>query len=195
MRTILVAIVAMSSSLANAAPDRTKPSDARTDDDVSITVTSGRGRLGFAAIQISPELRSHLGAPSDRGVLVDSVRADSPAARAGVRVGDVVLAIDGAHATSAMTILEALGDNKKGDRIEIDVLRGTSRVTLHATLVDDPGPDLRAFGRFEKGKMPDMKQMFPNMWPGVDDPAIEKTLEDMKKRIDELEQRMGTKRT
>lgn len=195
MRTILFAIVAASASVAVAAPDATKPSD--PDDDVSVTVTAGRGRLGFAAIQISPELRTYLGAPSDRGVLVDSVRPDSPAARAGVRVGDVVLAVDGANAKSAMTILDALGDNKKGDRIAIDVLRGKSRVTLHATLVDDPGPDVRAFGRFQKGRMPDMDTMFPGMraMPGFGDQDLKDTLEDMKKRLEELEHRMDTKRT
>ncbi len=202
MRTILVAIVAATASLAVAAPDTPKPTEA--DEDLSVTVTSGRGRLGVAAIQISPELRTHLGAPSDRGVLVDSVRPDSPAARAGLRVGDVVLAVDGESATSAMTILEALRDNKKGDSIAIEVLRGKSRVTLQATLVDDPGPDIRAFGRFERGTMPDLKKMFPNLpsfpgfapgWTEQIDPRVEKTLEDMKKRLYELERRMGTKRT
>ena len=194
MRTILVALIAASASVAVAAPDATKPSDAN--DEVSVTVTAGRGRLGFAAIQISPELRTYLGAPTDRGVLVDSVRADSPAARAGLRVGDIVLAVDGANAKSAMTILDALGDNKKGDRVAIDVLRGRSHTTLHATLVDDAGPDMRAFGRFEKGPMgamPDMEKMFPNM-PGFDG-DLKDTLDQMKKRLDALEHRLDTKRT
>jgi S1-C subfamily serine protease len=75
-----------------------KASDPKADaphhDDVQVTVTAGRDRLGFAAIPISRELRAHLGAPSDRGVLVDAVRADSPAARAGLRVGDVVTELD-----------------------------------------------------------------------------------------------------
>jgi predicted metalloprotease with PDZ domain len=195
MRTILVALIAASASVAVAAPDTTKPSDPNIDDGVSVTVTAGRGRLGFAAIQISPELRSYLGAPSDRGVLVDSVRADSPAARAGLRVGDVVLAVDGTTAKSAMTILEALGDNKKGDRVTIEVMRGKSRYTLHATLVDDPGPDIRAFGRFEKGQMPDMEKMFPHMRGMLDDQDLKNTLEQMKKRLDEIEHRLDPKRT
>ena len=63
MRTILIALIAASASVAVAAPD-TKPSD---DSDMSFTWSTGRGRLGFATIQISPELRLHLGAPSDRG--------------------------------------------------------------------------------------------------------------------------------
>jgi C-terminal processing protease CtpA/Prc len=160
-------------------------------------MTAGRGRLGFAAIQVSPELRTHLGAPSDRGVLVDSVRPDSPAARAGLRVGDVVLAVDGTSATSAMTILDALGDNKKGDRIAIDVLRGKARQTVYAILVDDPGPDIRAFGRFEKGQLPDIDKMFgPGMrMPGFDDQDLKSTLEEMKKRLEQLEHRLDTKRT
>lgn len=195
MRTIIFALIAASASVAVAAPDTTKPSD--PDSDFSVTVTAGRGRLGFAAIQISPELRAHLGAPGDRGVLVDSVRGDSPAAKAGLRVGDVVLAVDGANAKSAMTILDALGDNKKGDRIAIEVMRGRTPVTLHATLADDPGPDIRAFGRFEKGGMPDFERMFPHMrdMPGFDHESLKDALDDMRKRLETLENRVDTKRT
>jgi predicted metalloprotease with PDZ domain len=189
--SILFALIAATAGAAVAAPD---PKSADADNDVSVTVTAGRGRLGFAAIQISPELRAYFGAPNDRGVLVDSVRPDSPAAKAGLRVGDIVLAVDNADAKSAMTILEALNDNKKGDRVAIDVLRGKQHTTLHATLVDDLGPDIRAFGRFNQGQMPDMRNMFPNL-RGFDDPDVKSTLDDMKKRIEELEQRMNTKRT
>src|SRR5580765_8248340 len=42
-----------------------------------------RSRLGISLVDITPELRSHFGAPKDAGVLVGSVEKDSPAARAG----------------------------------------------------------------------------------------------------------------
>jgi S1-C subfamily serine protease len=69
-----------------------------------------KGRLGFAALPISPALRAHFGAPDDRGVLVDRVRPDSPAAHAGLQVGDVVTDVDGDAATSARDVIEALSD-------------------------------------------------------------------------------------
>ncbi len=193
MRTILIALIAATASVAAAAPDTTKPSD---DSDLSFTWSAGRGRLGFAAIQISPELRLHLGAPSDRGVLVDSVRPDSPAAKAGVKVGDIVLSVDGASAESAMSILDALGDRKKGDKVVIDVQRGNQRVTLNATLDDDAGVNVRAFGRFDKsgGKMMpfDMDKMFG---PGMFDRDMQRSLDELRKRMEALEHKLDTKRT
>ena len=193
--TILFALIAATASAAVAAPD--PRSTAPADDDMSVTITAGKGRLGFAAIQISPELRTYFGAPTDRGVLVDNVRPDSPAARAGLRVGDVVLSVDGANAKSAMTILDSLHDNKKGDVVTIDVLRGTSRITLNATLADDPGPRVHGFGRYERGQLPDPNGRFPEVRgaPSLDDRELQRTLEDMQKRLDEIEQRMSNKRT
>lgn len=199
MRTTLIALIVASASVAAAAPN-TKPADKPGDDaDTQVfTWSSGRGRLGFAAIQISPELRMHLGAPSDRGVLVDSVRTDSPAAKAGLQVGDIVLSVDGASAQSAMSILDALGDRKKGDKVAIDVQRGSSRVSLSATLDDDPGMDMRAFGRFEKGgKMMPFQPDQMDKWfgPGMFDKDMQRSLDDLRKRMDQLEHKLDTKRT
>src|SRR5262245_15606747 len=46
------------------------------------------GFLGVQLIGITPELRQHYGVPKDAGVLVGAVEADSPAAKAGIQVGD-----------------------------------------------------------------------------------------------------------
>jgi membrane-associated protease RseP (regulator of RpoE activity) len=198
MRTTLIALIVATASVAAAAP-ATKPADADNDNDVSVTWSTGRGRLGFAAIQISPELRTHLGAPSDRGVLVDSVRTDSPAAKAGVKVGDIVLSVDGASAKSAMSILDAIGDRKKGDKVAIDVQRGNSRLSLSATLEDDAGTDMRAFGRFQ-GSGNKMMPMDPNdmgtfFGPGMFDQDMQRSLDELRKRMDQLEHKLDTKRT
>jgi predicted metalloprotease with PDZ domain len=128
-RSIILTLIALggTASLASAGPS-------------SPSAMHGRGRLGFAALPISPELRQHLGAPADRGVLVDQVQPDSPAARAGVKVGDIVLDVDSAPATSANDILSALSDRKTGDTVPIVVARGASRVPLTAKLDTDPTP-------------------------------------------------------
>jgi hypothetical protein len=107
-----------------------------------------------------------------------------------------VLSVDGANAKSAMTILDALGDNKKGDVVIIDIVRGDAPATLRATLVDDPGPEVRAYGRFERnGNMPDIDKMLPDMAPGFDNKRLEEALDQMRKRLEEIEQRLDQKRT
>ena len=83
-------------------------------------VSPSRARLGVAALSISPELRTHFGAPADRGLLVDAVQPESPAARAGVHVGDVVTDVDGDAASSTSDIVSALSDRKHGDHVAVD---------------------------------------------------------------------------
>ncbi|MCP4249961.1 MAG: PDZ domain-containing protein, partial [bacterium] len=63
-----------------------------------------RGFLGVALNALSPELQQHFGAPEETGVLVGSVVEESPAQAAGLRVGDVITAIDGERITSAADV-------------------------------------------------------------------------------------------
>ncbi len=138
-----------------------------------------KGRLGFVAITISPELRAHFGAPEDRGVLVDVVRPDSPAARAGVAVGDIVTDVDGASTASASDVIQALSDRTKGDAVTIAVVRDGKPLELHAKLDSDP-PAPSAFG---------MSDDFDNWFQdggGPDD--MRHTFERIRRHMRELEQ-------
>jgi membrane-associated protease RseP (regulator of RpoE activity) len=53
-----------------------------------------RGRIGIHVQPMTPELRDYFGVSSDRGVLVTRVEEGRPAERAGVRVGDVIVAVN-----------------------------------------------------------------------------------------------------
>jgi membrane-associated protease RseP (regulator of RpoE activity) len=169
-----------------AKPDSSGPPRDNSDS-FHVTATASKGRLGIAVIQISSELRSHLGAPGDRGVLVDAVKADSPAARAGLRVGDVLVEVDGEATTSAADVLGALSDRKKGDAVPIAVIRGGHRTELRATLEDDPGA---AWRPAERHRMP----IVPfDDFDGFGAPGAEQTrraLEEARRRLDDLEQRL-----
>lgn len=138
LRTALL-ILLTSTGVAAAAP-RGARAPATAPQDVQVTVRTQQGRLGIAAIQISPDLRAHFGAPHDRGVLVDRVVPNSPADQAGVQPGDVLIELDGAPATSAMDMLDAMSDRKRGDKIAIVAIRDHHRVELAATLASDPMP-------------------------------------------------------
>ncbi|MGE0869560.1 MAG: S1C family serine protease [Kofleriaceae bacterium] len=151
----------------------------------SVQIRASQGRLGVSVLQISSELRSYLGGPADRGVLVDAVRPDSPAAKAGVRVGDIVTDVDGAPATSADEMLDAMSDRNKGDAIKVKVVRNKQRIELTATLVDEPGPRIsRQFQTF--GNMPDADRWFRSFGS----PQSGLWRQDLQDRIDELEKRL-----
>jgi membrane-associated protease RseP (regulator of RpoE activity) len=171
---------------------RAEPSSPRSSpppDDVQVTVSTGKGRLGIVALQISPELRAYLGAPRDRGVLVDAVRPDSPAARAGLQVGDIVTDVDGDATKSASDVLGAMTDRKKGDQVAVVAVRHGQRVELRAKLDSDPGPVVQSNGfRGFPGMPEDMNGWF--RFDGTPD-DMHGAIEELRKRMDELEHRLG----
>ncbi|MFO0748255.1 MAG: PDZ domain-containing protein [Myxococcota bacterium] len=104
-------------------PRLARPGPADAPDLGAFDRVPAKGHLGIAPLAISPALRQALGAPSDRGVLVDDVVGDSPAEKAGLRPGDVVTMVDGKPVTSREDILDALAGKKAGDVVEVRTLR------------------------------------------------------------------------
>lgn len=192
-RLLLLAVIVgggVATGIAAAAPADQKQTDQQQADsgDDQADPVAGRGRLGFAALQISPGLRAFLGAPSDRGVLVDQLRPDSPAARAGLRVGDVILEVDAAPARTVDDIIGAISDRKKGDVVAVRVERGRAPVSLQIKLDSDPGPRLdRPTGRWRhlgRGEAPfGLNELFS-------DPETRQELEATRKQLQQLEQRV-----
>jgi S1-C subfamily serine protease len=96
-----------------------------------------RGYLGVGAYpaQLSPALAQLAG--RDRGALVASVEDGSPAAVAGVLVGDIIIELAGAPITDPDTLRLALGD-RPGETVELTILRGGARQPLAVVLGSKP---------------------------------------------------------
>lgn len=153
-----------------------------------------RGYIGVRSIAITPELREHYGAPRDAGVLVGGVESDSPAGRAGIRVGDVITIVDGERIDSVRDLSRAVRAKKKGDEIQVEIARerGTRKLTVS---VEDraAGMDLRGLGRGLRGRkivLPDfdLQGDFLQRLPEIK--GLDARLEDLEKRLKELEKRL-----
>jgi len=72
----------------------------------------------------------------DAGAFVSAVSSGSPAAKAGIRAGDVVVAVDGKKITSAAALGGVIRQHKPGDDVEIELDRRGDSLTVHATLVE-----------------------------------------------------------
>jgi len=94
--------------------------------------------------QGSPAKHAYLGVSSapatgtQSGALVQGVQSGSPAAKAGVRAGDLVVSFGGKQITGVNDLISAVSSHQPGDTIPVTVTRGGSKVTLQVTLGTQP---------------------------------------------------------
>ena len=89
----------------------------------------GRGRLGVETHDLDADLARYFDAPDGKGVLVLRVVEDTPAAKAGLKAGDVILAVGGNAVADTEDLRRTLRDREAGD-VELRILRSGSRRTV-----------------------------------------------------------------
>lgn len=87
--------------------------------------TVKRAWLGVSFQEITPELAAHFGGDFDGGALINSVVPDSPAAKAGLKAGDVIVAIDDTKIHEGHDLLRTILRQDVGERLLLTVRRGT----------------------------------------------------------------------
>ncbi len=102
-----------------------------------------RGYAGVVLATITHTLAAGLGLPREHGVILEDVTPDGPADRAGAKVGDVILAIDGRPTTDVRHLEIAVRQRKVGDRITFDALRGTEKMSYQVELAERPNDPFR----------------------------------------------------
>jgi S1-C subfamily serine protease len=91
-----------------------------------------RAFIGIAAQQTAIPLRRRraFGLAQDSAVMIGTVEPDSAAARAGLKGGDIIVALDGQPIAGADDLVRALTGETIGKRVVLDVLRGTERLSI-----------------------------------------------------------------
>lgn len=102
-------------------------------DETTTETRPGRGFLGVGLRELTPELQTHFGAPEGSGVLVASVSDDSPAAAAGIRVGDVITAVDGLSVDSTRDLSREIR-HRPGASVAIELYRDGKEKEVTAAL-------------------------------------------------------------
>ena len=97
-----------------------------------------RGYLGITGqpVSLSPHQRDVAG--RERGLMVIGVTPDGPAARAGMLVGDVVLAVDGAPIDSPEQLMDLLMTAGAGQNVRAQVVRGAALADVAVTVGERP---------------------------------------------------------
>lgn len=93
-----------------------------------------RGWLGVAIAPVTPEIASSLRLADAKGAMVNSVTADSPASKAGVREGDVILSFGDRPVASVQDLTRAVADTKAGATRDMKIIRDGRNQTLKVNI-------------------------------------------------------------
>ena len=113
------------------------PSDTakRVLDDLIANGKVTRGVIGIEPVTLSPDLAKKLSLPDDtRGAFVASVTPDFPASKAGLKKGDVIVAINGTAITSDSSMRRFVGETKPGTPVKVAYLRNGKRSEVAVTV-------------------------------------------------------------
>jgi serine protease Do len=89
-------------------------------------------RIGVSTTQLTKQLAEFFGVADGKGVLVTSVRDDSPAAKAGIKAGDVITAVDGEKVEDSGDLTRALGKKNEGD-VTLTIVREKHQRSITVT--------------------------------------------------------------
>ncbi|MDH3326703.1 MAG: DegQ family serine endoprotease [Gammaproteobacteria bacterium] len=93
-----------------------------------------RGQLGLMIQDVTPNLAEALNIKQATGAIVSQILKDSAADEAGLKVGDVVVAINGKDVRSAYQLRNSFGLLRVGEKVALDVLRDGKQGTIHAKI-------------------------------------------------------------
>ncbi len=110
----------------------------------TLAVLWGGAYLGVELVNLNEPLRAHFGVPEGSGVLVSNVVDGSPAARAGVQVGDILTRFNGKDVKSSRRLVSMVRRAESGDQADLEIWRDGRVETLGATLDERPRPVLRS---------------------------------------------------
>jgi serine protease Do len=95
-----------------------------------------RGRIGVQIDQVSKEVAESIGLGRQRGALVRAVEPDSPAAKAGVEPGDIIIRFDGKEIEKSVDLPRMVGNTRPGSRSIMTVFRRGAQKELAVTVAE-----------------------------------------------------------
>src|SRR3954454_136984 len=95
-----------------------------------------RQEVGMSLQTITAPMAASLGLARDAGVIVSDVWPNGPAEAAGLRIGDILLSVDGQAAENLPTVNYYFRLRDSGSPVELVVLNGTAQTTVHVTAIE-----------------------------------------------------------
>jgi serine protease Do len=130
-----------------------------------------RGWLGVAVQDVTPAMGQALDLKTPSGALVSEIQDNSPAGRAGLQRGDVIVEVDGRPVTDSRTLRMNIAEAAPGTTVKLGVMRGSKRMDINATLGELPA----------EGKQPGGPQ---GAAPGALGMQVQPLTPDLARRLD-----------
>ena len=111
-----------------------------------------RGWLGVSIQDIDENTAKALGLETTKGALISSVMEGQPAAKAGIKTGDVITSVSGQKVDNANDLLRRVAALRPGESAEVVVMRKGSPVTVSVTLGERDAKKLAQSGRGQEGE-------------------------------------------
>ena len=108
-----------------------------------------RGWLGVGIQDLTPELADYYGLKAQKGVLVTQVFEGDPADKAGIKVNDIILSVDGQKVTTGRELSAMIANTPVGSQTTVDLIRDGKAESLTVTLAkrDDDEKTVAALSR------------------------------------------------
>ena len=134
----------------------------RVSDQLRATGKVTRGRIGVQIGQVTKDVAESIGLGTARGALVSAVEPDSPAAKAGIEAGDIIVKYDGKSIDKVADLPRLVGNTKPGTKSSISVFRRGQMRDLTITVAEvepDEAQVARAEGKSSPGATATAKQI------------------------------------
>ncbi len=97
-----------------------------------------RGYLGIQITNVDQKAQESFKLPSREGALVQSVEKDGPAGKAGIKAGDVIVAVAGTPVKDNRQLIDRVSLTAPGQKVDVEVIREGKRLTIPAVLGERP---------------------------------------------------------
>lgn len=100
--------------------------------DMYVWRTGSSRQIGVSVSPLTKQLGDYFGVTGGTGLLINNVREESPAAKAGLKAGDVITEVNGKAVKGDYDLIRAIGEKSEGD-VELTIIRDRSRQTIRVT--------------------------------------------------------------
>jgi S1-C subfamily serine protease len=93
--------------------------------------------IGVWCNELNPELAAYFGVKEGTGLIIARLTEKGPAEQAGIKVGDVIVRVDGKRVETQNDLIDLIQAKKKGDKIRIEVLRDKKAMTIDVAVEEE----------------------------------------------------------